>query len=153
MTNAYRLTVNTNIYELARIRIWFKQFRSLPKLIRQQLDLVLAEGFSNVVYHAHEHLPEETPIDIEVQIFPDRVELRIWDYGQPFDLFSKKQSLDIRHQEIFDVDEIPTGGRGLIIMESIADQLRYDRTPDGRNCLFISKNLPTDATPPESTQE
>ena len=148
MTNAYRFTVNSNIYELAQVRNWFNQFKTIPKSLRQQLDLVLAEGFSNVVYHAHEHLPEETPIDIELEIFPDRVELRIWDQGEPFDLFSKKQILDRRHQEILDVDDIPTGGRGLMIMESIADRISYDRTPEGRNCLWIVKNLPTDATSP-----
>lgn len=148
MTNVYRLQVNSSIYELARVRSWFQQFKSLPKPFRQQLDLALTEGFSNVIYHAHEHLPEETPVDIEVQIFPDRLELRIWDYGQPFDLFSKKRTLDQRHQEIFDVDDIPTGGRGLMIMESIADQISYDRTADERNCLFIAKNLPDAATPP-----
>lgn len=148
MANAYRFTVNSSIYELAQVRVWFNQFKTIPKQTRQQLDLVLAEGFSNVVYHAHEHLPEETPIDIELEIFPDRVELRIWDQGPPFDLMAKKQSLDRRHQEILDVDDIPTGGRGLMIMEAIADRISYDRTPEGRNCLWIVKNLPTDATSP-----
>lgn len=76
MTNVYRLQVNSSIYELARVRSWFQQFKSLPKPFRQQLDLALTEGFSNVIYHAHEHLPEETPIEIEVQIFPDR-----WSYA------------------------------------------------------------------------
>lgn len=143
MTNVYRLTVSSSIYNLAQVRIWFNQFKTLPKNLRQQLDLVLAEGFSNVVYHAHEHLPEETPIDIELKILDDRVELRIWDQGKPFDLFSKKQVLDRRHQEILDVDDIPTGGRGLMIMESIADRISYDRQPDEKNCLFILKYLPS----------
>lgn len=35
-----------------------------------------------------------------------------------------------------------------MIMESIADQISYDRTADERNCLFIAKNLPDAATPP-----
>ncbi len=143
MPNVYHLTVNSSIYNLAQVRNWFNQFKTIPKSLRQQLDLVLAEGFSNVVYHAHEHLPEETPIDIELEIFPDRVELRIWDQGEPFDLFSKKQILDRRHQEILDVDDIPTGGRGLMIMESIADRISYDREGDNRNCLFIVKFLPS----------
>ncbi len=143
MTNVYHLTVNTNIYNLAQVRNWFNQFKTIPKSLRQQLDLALAEGFSNVVYHAHEHLPEETPIDIELEIFADRVELRIWDQGPPFDLFSKKQILDRRHQEILDVDDIPTGGRGLIIMESIADRISYDRRGDNKNCLLIVKFLPS----------
>lgn len=151
MANVYHLRVKSSIYELGQVRIWFQQCQGLPKPVKQQLDLGLTEGFSNVIYHAHEHLPEETPIDIELQILPDRVELRIWDYGQPFDLFSKKQTLDRRHQEIFDVDDIPTGGRGLMILESIADQLRYDRDGNDRNCLFIGKNLPAAPTPPKST--
>ncbi|MCS6960745.1 MAG: ATP-binding protein [Pseudanabaenaceae cyanobacterium SKYGB_i_bin29] len=142
MTKCYRLVVNSNIYELAQVRRWFKQVQELPQSIYQQVELVLTEAFSNVVYHAHEHLPEETPVEIECQLFDDHVELRVWDYGQPFDLFGKKELLARRHQEIFDVDDMPTGGRGLLIMESIADHLSYDRTADGRNCLLIVKNLP-----------
>ncbi|MFN3361490.1 MAG: ATP-binding protein [Pseudanabaenaceae cyanobacterium] len=142
MTNCYRLTVSSSIYELAQVRKWFHQVKELPKSIHQQVELVLTEAFSNVIYHAHEHLPEETPVEIECRLFDDHVELRVWDYGQPFDLFGKKEKLEQRHQEIFDVEDIPTGGRGLLIMESIADRLSYDRTPDGRNCLLMVKNLP-----------
>jgi serine/threonine-protein kinase RsbW len=38
-------------------------------------------------------LPSETPIELEVTVFNDSLEMRIWDYGQPFDLEAKLSEL------------------------------------------------------------
>ncbi|MGB3266931.1 MAG: ATP-binding protein [Microcoleus sp.] len=38
------------------------------------------------------------------------------------------------------IDELAEGGRGIKLMWQIADELSYTRTPDGRNCLSLSKN-------------
>ena len=51
-----------------------------------QGQLAVAEGFTNAVRHAHKGLPLETPIKLEVTVFNERLEIKIWDYGQPFDL-------------------------------------------------------------------
>ncbi len=37
------------------------------------------------------------------------------------------------------IDELAEGGRGIKLMWQIADELSYTRTPDGRNCLSVSK--------------
>jgi serine/threonine-protein kinase RsbW len=36
-----------------------------------------------------------------------------------------------------DIDNLPTGGRGLMITDRIADELSYDRLSDQRNCLRL----------------
>jgi len=38
------------------------------------------------------------------------------------------------------IDELAEGGRGIKLMWQIADELSYTRTPDGRNCLSLSKS-------------
>lgn len=138
----YFIRVSTDIYALTKVQEWFQQIKEIPPKVWLQCNLILAEGFTNVVCHAHEHLPENTPIEIEAIAGSNFVELRIWDYGKPFDLRSEltKQSQKKKEFTYDEIDEIPTGGRGLMITDSIADQFSYTRTFDNRNCFMIRKN-------------
>ncbi len=136
------LRVKSDIYALKDVQQWFRQFSQIPNRTWQQCNLVLTEGFTNAVYHAHSHLPEETPIDIEATCDERMLELRIWDWGAPFDLKGKVRSIIAQTPAAYDVDnidELATGGRGLIIADAIADYLSYDRTADGRNCFVFRK--------------
>jgi serine/threonine-protein kinase RsbW len=137
----YHLRTQSDIYALNQVQIWFKQFTMVPHQVWMQCDLVLVEAFTNVVCHAHEKLPEETPIDIEVTAFDEALELRIWDFGKPFDLQQELERLAARPIAFSEVEDIPTGGRGLLISATIADEISYDRLPDERNCFFIRKSF------------
>ncbi|NEP33917.1 MAG: ATP-binding protein [Moorea sp. SIO1G6] len=114
---------------------WFDQFK--PSSVRQkvwlQCQLALAEGFTNAVRHAHKDLPEEVSIDVEVTLLPECLELRIWDKGPPFDL--EQQLRDLKQQ----MNPQSGGGRGIAILQKIADHLSYTRTDNNRNCLLIVK--------------
>lgn len=129
------LQVNTDLDALAPVLEWFNQFHAPPISYEAWLhcQLALAEGFTNAVRHAHCGLPLETPITMEVQVFATQLEMRIWDCGQPFDL---QQALESMPQ---DLDTEAEGGRGLRLMQRIADILTYCRTADDRNCLLIVK--------------
>ncbi len=143
LPQVYRLTVSTDIYQLNRVQEWFAQFQSvLPYHFWMQCNLVLVEAFSNAVDHAHQDLPPSTPIDIEFRIGADAVELWICDHGKPFDLNAQLEISLKRHASYETIDDIPTGGRGLIIAHRIADSLRYERQPDQRNCFIFVKRLP-----------
>ncbi|HEY9666901.1 MAG TPA: ATP-binding protein [Coleofasciculaceae cyanobacterium] len=135
------LQVNTALNELDQVLQWFNQLEdlSIPTMLRYQCQLVLAEGFTNAVRHAHKNLPGKTPIDLEVTVFNTRLEIRIWDYGQPFDLEAKLiESRKIDREQLE-----REGGRGLIIMRRSADRLSYTRSVDERNCLvFVKYFLP-----------
>ncbi|NEO61902.1 MAG: ATP-binding protein [Moorea sp. SIO4G2] len=110
---------------------WFDQFK--PSYVRQkvwlQCQLALAEGFTNAVRHAHKDLPEDVSIDVEVTLCPQRLELRIWDQGPPFDL--EQRLIDLKQE----MNPQSGGGRGIAILHKIADHLSYTRTDDNRNCL------------------
>ena len=111
-----------------------------------QCNLVLVEVFTNVVSYAHAAMPEDTPIDIDLMIHSSQrfLELRIWDQGQPFDLEAEIDRLTGTAQETHqsdNVEDIPTGGRGLIIAKTIADDLHYEVAPDGRNCFVMTKSF------------
>jgi len=120
---------------LEQVLSWFDQLYqpSIPTIVWLQCKLAVAEGFTNAARHAHRGLPPNVPIDIEVTLFPQGLEIRIWDQGPPFDLISWLQSSEQL------VDQHAGGGRGIAIMQKIADKLSYTRTDDNRNCLLIVK--------------
>ncbi len=86
-----RLKVNTDLNKVAQVLQWYEQLEHLPipERILDQCRLAIVEGFTNAVRHAHKDMPIETPIELEVIVFNGRLEMKIWDYGQPFDLKEK----------------------------------------------------------------
>lgn len=129
------LQVNTDLDALDQVIKWFEQFNHPPihSQAGMECQLALAEGFTNAVRHAHRNLSAETLIDLEVQVFEDRVEIRIWDQGAPFDLEKKLREMPTEW------DKEAEGGRGLRLMKEISDILSCTRMLDGRNCWLILK--------------
>jgi serine/threonine-protein kinase RsbW len=125
----------TDLKALDQVLTWFDQFNqgSIPKKVWIQCQLALAEGFTNAVRHAHKNLTPNVPIDIEVTLFAQALELRVWDQGPPFDLEKRFQEFEQT------ADDQAGGGRGIAILHKIADKLSYTRTDDNRNCLLIVK--------------
>jgi serine/threonine-protein kinase RsbW len=129
------LKVGTDLTALGHVLSWFEGFASpaISQRVWLQCKTALAEGFTNAVRHAHKELSSDVPIEISVKKSPTYLEIRIFDYGQPFDLEAKLQMLP----EEIDVEA--TGGRGLKIMSIIADRISYTRTDSHRNCLLLIK--------------
>jgi serine/threonine-protein kinase RsbW len=133
-----QIQVNTNLDELAHVLEWFDQFNScaIPRPIWLQCQLALAEGFTNAVRHAHRGKPLETPVEIEVTVLSQSLEIRIWDSGSVFDLKHVLETLPV------EMDKEAEGGRGLKLIKRMADRVDYVRTTDDRNCLLIVKDYP-----------
>ncbi|MCJ2543946.1 ATP-binding protein [Thermostichus vulcanus] len=133
----FPLRVGTTLDALSQVLTWFEAFRNagIPEPIWMECRLALAEGFTNAVRHAHQALPETTPIDIELVLAPQGLELRIWDQGQEFDLEGFAQQLPAK------MDTDSEGGRGILLMKALTSRLSYTRQADGRNCLLISKRF------------
>jgi len=49
----------------------------------------VSEAFTNAVRHAHKNLPRETLFELEITVFNERLEIKIWDWGEPFDFPAK----------------------------------------------------------------
>ena len=129
------LQVCSDLKENEKVLSWIEQLYqvTIPQTIWLQCELTLAEGFTNATRHAHKYLPRETPIDIEITMYTNYLQIRIWDYGQPFDLIEWLKAQP-------DPDIFASGGRGIRLMYAIADHISYTRTSDNRNCLLISKD-------------
>ncbi len=138
MSRCASLILSSQLRELDRLLDWFQQLGSdiLPTITIDQCQLLLSEGFTNVVNHAHQGHSIYTQVEIQVNILTDVVEIRIWDQGKGFDLESKLTQL---------LESTPNteaeGGRGLLIMSKIADKLSYLPCDDQRNCLCLIKHF------------
>ncbi|MBE9109456.1 anti-sigma regulatory factor [Nodosilinea sp. LEGE 07298] len=131
------LQVASQLDVVAQVQRWFHETcRSLEGESAwvgnhcDRLALALTEGFTNAVRHAHAHLPPETGIDIDLALDTDQVEIRIWDYGDPFnpELLPEPQP-----------GELLESGYGWFLLRRLADKVTYYRAKDGRNCLSIVK--------------
>lgn len=138
------LRVTTDINAVAEILAWFDRLVShqFPPQFCVACKVALDEAFANVVNHAHQHLPKTTSIELELQLFADCIEMRIWDHGKPFDLQAKLDTLHNRSCHLLEET-----GRGLLLMEKYTDELSYQRLSDQRNCLFMGKKLPVSQQP------
>ncbi len=137
-----QLQVKTNLNDLDEVLQWFEQF-NLPTCVLPNLwwqyQTALVEGFTNAVRHAHRNLPPQTPIDIEVKVFTHYMEIRIWDYGQPFNLEAKlEEKLKEKLKEKLDY-VLTDHGKGLILMYQLTNEMYYIRTKEDRNCLVLGK--------------
>ena len=85
------LQLTTDIKSVTQVLSWLEQLDALPipEAVLHQCKLVVIEGFTNAVRHAHKNLPRETPIELEITVFNDRLEIKIWDRGKPFDFKAK----------------------------------------------------------------
>ena len=129
------LQVATNLAALTDVLTWFDQFNHppVPYSIWLSCQLVLAEAFTNAVRHAHVGKPTEVPIDIEVTVAANAIELKVWDRGVECNLNQ------VFSHTTLEMAPDAERGRGLKIMCKIADHLSYDRIGI-RNCLHIVKN-------------
>lgn len=133
MPHTQHIHVSTNLSELARILKWFQSLEqsSVTDEDWMQCQIALAEGFTNVVRHAHRELPVETPIEIDIDFFAAHIEMRIWDYGPPFSLFENLHT----DPPLIDAES----GRGLALLRKIANEIDYLPVNEQRNCLLLIK--------------
>jgi serine/threonine-protein kinase RsbW len=139
MLRLERIKVKSDLIFQSYVQKWFEQF-CLDNICDQynsnqqfhRLNLALAEGFSNAVRHAHQELPTETIIEVELAIFDERIEIRIWDQGKPFNPDAIEEP---------EPGTLCEGGYGWFLLRRLVDKVVYKRCQDDRNCLFISSKI------------
>jgi serine/threonine-protein kinase RsbW len=134
-----RIHVNTDLNELSNVLEWFQGLNqaSVSPEDWMQCKIALAEGFTNVVRHAHQSLPPQTAIEIDLNFYPNHVEMQIWDCGPPFSLMEQIE------RSCKSVTDRSVSGRGLILLQKIANELEYRRVDATRNCLCLIKRRST----------
>ncbi|MEG3941826.1 ATP-binding protein [Microcoleus sp. S36b_A3] len=104
------LQLKSDIKGVTQVLWWIEQFflenlQTIPEAVLQQCKLAAIEGFTNAVRHAHKTLPSETPIELAIAVFADRLEIKIWDWGQLFDLKAKLKE-ELPEKNLFSWNEL-----------------------------------------------
>ncbi len=93
------------------------------------------EAFTNVVKHGAAGAPAPD-VEIEIEAHPDRLTIRLMDYGKPFDLAAVPAP---------DLDRLPESGLGVHILKSWMDDVTYQRgngaAGKSANVLSMTKRL------------
>lgn len=97
-----------------------------------QLEVVLTEGLVNAIKHAKRADPEEE-IHIRINVSHKTLIVRIYDNGAGFDL-------DTVPAPCFSADGLEDKGRGIFILRSLMDTVKYTRSGNG-NVLEMRKKL------------
>lgn len=133
------LQVSSDLSALTRVWQWFEGTLKpvLAEQLRWECEIAITEAFTNAVLHAHKNLPKQTPIELEVKLFRHSLEIRIWDWGQPFDLLAQLQSLHKKNIQPLEREH----EMGLLFIEKLTDELQYVRLKNERNCLLMRKRI------------
>lgn len=97
-----------------------------------QLAVVLTEGLVNAIKHANRADPDKE-VHIRINVSDKNLVVRIYDNGVGFDL-------DSVPTPNFSTHELEDKGRGIFILRSLMDTVKYKRSNDG-NVLEMKKKL------------
>jgi serine/threonine-protein kinase RsbW len=98
--------------------------------------LILAESFSKVVLDVHKNLPSTTPIEVELKLSTDYLEIRILEQGKPFYFLAYLMAgIPYAYENNY------CGFGDTPIIQNLIDELYYITLPEKGNCLIMRKRL------------
>lgn len=105
---------------------------SVRETLSGQLAVVLTEGVVNAIKHASKADPKKE-IHLRINVSNNNLVVRIYDNGVGFDL-------DAVSPPRFNINGMEDKGRGIFILRSLMDSVKYTRSTNG-NVLEMEKKL------------
>ena len=96
---------------------------------RMQFDLAVIEVAANICEHAGKH--GGVTLELELALYPDRVEATFEDDAEAASLPATAEM----------PPPVAESGRGLAIVRSVVDEVRYERAGAHHNIWFLKKQL------------
>jgi serine/threonine-protein kinase RsbW len=129
------LKIPSDLAELARVRKFVRNLLDFlyPVLGEEgiyQLELAASEAASNIISHAYHGSPSQE-ILIQVEVFAQRICIRLWHSGKAFNPKSVKPP---------SFDGSQTSGFGLYLMGQCMDQVDFFGDRRGKNSICMTKN-------------
>ena len=90
----------------------------------------LAEALSNVAVHAYRDAPADGPLELELEVEPGILTLRVKDWGHAFDL---------GQVSVPNLKALPESGMGMFIIKKCMDEVGY--APGEPNVLTLTKRV------------
>ncbi|HLW64671.1 MAG TPA: SpoIIE family protein phosphatase [Gemmataceae bacterium] len=130
------LELKSDLKELPHARQFVRSVCSLPgqnsvsEDFIDRLELAVTEACSNVIKHAY-HRRTDQCIQMEADIFPGKVTIRLHYLGPSFDPAKVEPPAFNGSRE---------SGFGLYLIQECVDRVRYYRDENGRNCIALEKS-------------
>ncbi|MBO2457308.1 ATP-binding protein [Actinomadura violacea] len=102
------------------------QALGVDEQIRDDIEVMLTEACTNVIKHAR-HGDDYT---VRAAIHDERCVIKVIDSGRGFDA-----------EQIPEPDPVSEAGRGLMIIRSLADDVRFDSYPEDGALVALEKHL------------
>ncbi|MEG4633519.1 ATP-binding protein [Microcoleus sp. AR_TQ3_B6] len=101
------LQLNSDIATVTQVLWWVEQLENLPlpQEVLQLCKLATVEGFINAIHH-HKNMPSNTPIDLAIAVFNERIEIQIWDWGKPLNFPSQVKVDQSQSKDTFGLKEL-----------------------------------------------
>ena len=132
-----KLTLTNETSEIAKLAVFVEDLSeelNLPKDLVFNLNLVLEEAVSNVIFYAYPDMRGQE-ILLKAWLEDNILCLELKDYGLEFDPTEVPQA-DIT----LSAEEREIGGLGVFLVHQIMDTVEYRRT-DGANILTMKKHI------------
>jgi anti-sigma regulatory factor (Ser/Thr protein kinase) len=114
----------------------FAEANAVPAAVRRSMSVALDELLTNTVSYGLPDVGSE--VTVEVELYPDRLTVRVTDNGTPFDPFGRSTP-----DTTLPVEERPVGGLGIHLVRQLVEDVSYQRRSD-RNVVVMTKRLTVD---------
>ena len=108
----------------------------LPLRVRIQIEVVIDEVFSNIVYYAYSPGTGTVTVGVEVEKAPPCVSISFMDHGRPFNPLIEDPPDVTRLSKM----ERQIGGLGLFMVKRLMTDVSYE-FKDGQNILTIRRKI------------
>lgn len=132
----WQLTIINKVDELQKLNAFLNDMASdcnLPDKLKNQLNLVLEEIISNIIFYAYDDSAEHE-IKIELQYGNNMLEATITDSGKAFDILAANE-YDEKEKP---AEERSIGGLGIHFVKELMDRVEYKRL-NNKNILKLYK--------------
>jgi len=126
--------------ELARLKQWLEEVGDrfeIPADRLFEIKTAVYEAVANVICHGFDDSAEHR-IGVHLRVSGRAVEITVDDDGRPFNPLSA-----LPRRQATSVGEAEIGGRGILLMRSFSDRMRYERVGE-RNYLTLIRLLPAE---------
>ena len=134
-----QLKLMNQVTELNSIALKIEELSELwniPAKTVMEINLVLEELFTNVVFYAFEDAgPHEILLEIKL-LEAHTLQLRLEDDGKPFNLLEKEMRNDVGQT----IEERQIGGLGIHFIKEMMKKVEYERF-ENTNVVILTKNF------------
>jgi serine/threonine-protein kinase RsbW len=112
--------------------------RPLPQRWRDEFSLAVAEVAANIIQHAHAPDPPLVEFTLLLEHAPDHLTARFVDGG----IVATPPDKPVMPSVAVSYEELGERGRGLALVQLVADRFHYQRTSSGENVWVVAKHFP-----------